>query len=463
MRISNLNFRYPIINNNIHKLIKKSDYEYSFSLSSVSFKNAQKEMLTDIDYKNAQQNLRSVIKKAKKEHCKTSLELYMLDTSKINGLQKDIKVFEGLTMKEIAFVLTNPNLLLNRGCSNNCVHCGYMALPKDRHYLNRLSYEDFKLFLEGVKELDNRLGSDVSACTSIRTFGDSDCMEIELTDAAGKNYDYTDCLEEISNSGFDGPLFDTCGWAQNSEKMQKRAEKFVEYIIKPENQNKVSSINISLNPFHSIVAKSTENAMKAKLFKAHDLLKKYIDRMANVLYTFTPILDTNIRFHFLARTLSSKQTNTLFNDKTLAKLQASTLKRLKKMYLEDLNSDKKCVKSMDDIDRYMRLYSGLIKGADTYQGDEIVPWGRAENLFKKPVSTFDKRKEITENKLKYNEYRGMEQIINPNGRVSLLNKDITVPTDITLNFQNKEKETRVFAHQISDLEYIAEKRLLIKQ
>ena len=53
------------------------------------------------------------------------------------GIQKGIHIFDGLNMKEIAFIFNNLNLLaVKRGCSNGCLHCFADAKPAKRFPTN---------------------------------------------------------------------------------------------------------------------------------------------------------------------------------------------------------------------------------------------------------------------------------------------------------------------------------------
>ena len=81
----------------------------------LSFKGSQLTPLTDLEYETAKKNLQSEIENAERKVGKRRwITLDDLNLDKINGIQKDIKVFEGLTMKEISFILKSPTLLMNR-------------------------------------------------------------------------------------------------------------------------------------------------------------------------------------------------------------------------------------------------------------------------------------------------------------------------------------------------------------
>ena len=92
--------------------------------------------------------------------------IYNLNLDKLNGIQEGIKVFDGLNMKEIAFVSQSIlEVAVNRGCNNMCAHCYADAKPhikEDETHINKMSWNDFTNLTEGYKELNKRLGFDIT-------------------------------------------------------------------------------------------------------------------------------------------------------------------------------------------------------------------------------------------------------------------------------------------------------------
>ena len=71
----------------------------------------------------------------------------------IDGLQYGIKVFKGLTMKEIQYLSENLHVIaVKRGCKNMCAHCYADAKPQNRE----MSWEDFTAITRGFKTLRKR-------------------------------------------------------------------------------------------------------------------------------------------------------------------------------------------------------------------------------------------------------------------------------------------------------------------
>ena len=462
------NNEYYVFNSNIRKdkitnqnsknnSINFKNYS-SNNTSYLSFKGSQRVPFTDEDYNNAKKNIPSLILEAKKKKPGHNyFNLYELDNlERINGIQKGIKVFDGLTINEIAFILKSPKVLLNRCCSNNCIHCAYMATPSSDKTLDKISYEDFVSLIDGISELQNRVGENIIIADSIGTFYDSDCMEIELKDRNGNVYDYIDCIELLNSKKLAPPIFDTSGWNPKSKKHQKRAEKFVEYLQKPQNSKKISQLNISINPFHIIFAKAMELKSKFRFIKAKKMEENYVDRMANMLFTFTPLQDTDVHWGVLARAIPENKTKTKYNYNALYRLQIKIIDALAKRYKQDLMGENKFIKNSNDLNRYLEFYKRIIMGTEEYPS--IDPIGRAESFFNDSEieNPLEERKKSMIKGLDNDNIKYYARLINPNGKILLLNDDISVETDLELNFENKGKVVKPFAHQITGYIYTAQ-------
>ncbi len=423
-------------------IIKNSAFVYN---RMFSFKGSQVKPLTDKDFQNAKNNLLLVKNEAKFYNPNTALNLQHLNLEKLNGLQKGIRVFNGLSMKDIGFILKNPSLLLNRGCPNNCIHCAYMATPYSTQTYDKMSFEDFTSFVDGIEELQNRIGKDVSICPKLNLFLDSDCMNIEVKDKNNKVYDYIDCVDYMNFDVFPPVLFDTAGWNPHSDKMQKRAEKFVDYVLKPENENKFM-INLSVNPYHILMAKSQEEKSKLHFIKSKELQDRYVDRIANALFTFSPLLNTKNEINIIERAVPKASSKSKLNMTFLHKLNFKILNKLENLYEVDYLNDKKIVKSKSQISDYLEIYKNKLK--PKFYDSEVLPWGRAESLFKPPFISKDSRISVLKNSLQRGDVDGFSSIVNPNGSVCLLKDDISAKTDLSFNFENKDKIVKSVANEI---------------
>lgn len=91
---------------------------------------------------------------------KSNVKNYYLNA--LEGIQKDIKGFEGLSLKQIAFAAKDMQVLTaKQGCYNNCVHC-YPAARKPVKqkggFVNSILFEDLKTYTDSYIELKNRTG-----------------------------------------------------------------------------------------------------------------------------------------------------------------------------------------------------------------------------------------------------------------------------------------------------------------
>ena len=243
----------------------------------------------------------------KKNLCKCNLE-------KLEGAQVGLKSFEGLTMKQIAFALTDLHAItMVSGCTNHCLHCYANAQP----YFKRSPYEDFEQLCNDIKELENRTGA--KPCYHhgkgyISIGFDTDGLDSHLFDKKGNKHDLIDMAKLVYETTGYKSVFDTNGW--DSDEKQKIAEDYVNKLIKDNNHEYFLQINVSINPFNpkyvkalsygyhpdkdnlyapfkniSLDQETTREAIPEDLEKARELYTKYIKRTAKTLITFKPILN----------------------------------------------------------------------------------------------------------------------------------------------------------------------------
>ncbi len=394
-----------------------------------------------------------------------NLDLYNFDLNKLNGIQEGIKVFDGLNMKEIAFVANSvAEIAVNRGCRNICVHCYANAkapINETSNQINKMSWNDFSALTDGFEELNKRMGFSVfnrknNKHPMVIPFHDADCSEVLLKDNNGTEHDFIDIAERLKKV-FNLPVyFDTSGWNIKDAKAQKRMEKYVEYYSKPENFNKLEQINLSINPFHSMYAKSLELKQNNKPELAAKIYDLYTTRMANVLYTMTP-LQKNPNFNFIARaTANNSKVPEGFKEKDLRLMFMDILDKLNDLYKADLNGNQKLVKNEDEMFEFFdNFYHEL---------NEISTSISIAERSSKIVSPNDKM--VMESKMRQEQSindvmsiksirdfrkvnkdmdRHFHGIIDANGNYYLTTYHVSFPTEIKLNFENKDKKTAPIA------------------
>ena len=394
-----------------------------------------------------------------------TLDLYMFDLNKLDGIQEGINVFKGLNMKEIAFVAdTVAEITVNRGCRNICAHCYASAkapIKETANQINKMSWNDFTSLTDGFEELNKRVGFPVVVQKKNKhamaiTFHDADCSSIILKDNEGKEHDFIDIAERLDKAFHLPVLFDTAGWNIQDVKAQKRMEKYVEYYSKSENFKKLEGFNLSVNPFHAMYAKSLELKQNRKPELAEKLYDLYTTRMANVLFTLTP-LQKNPNFEFIARSAANdSKVPKGFKEKDLRVLYMDILGKVNNLYKKDMKSAQKVVKNEDEAFEYFNNYYkrlenisptiGMSARAEKFvdKNDEIAKFGerrKQQNI--KDIQSLKRIKDLRKlNKDMNNHFYG---IIDANGDYYLTTFHTSFPTEIKFNFENKGKITATIA------------------
>ena len=389
----------------------------------------------------------------------------------IDGLQYGIKVFKGLTMKEIQYLSENLHVIaVKRGCKNMCAHCYADAKPQNRE----MSWEDFTAITRGFKTLRKRFeGLDIYGKNNPVTrddllsqttelFYDADCMDLAIKDKKGRVYDFTELSTELYDSLGRRTAFDTSGWNRNNPKMQVRAEKYAEYFSSPENMEKLNAFNVSFNVFNASYVASRKALKNGDFDKAKRLRARYVDNMANTLFTFTPLID-NPKFHILARSFDFKAKNANgFNPKNLRNLAQDIIERVAELYHQDLNGSRKYIKSQNMMDEKMVNLIMKMNHLDT----ELNSSGRMKKFMEEfgikanLLEYDDGMKKVIEDLKKTGRYHRyiMQRMIDADGKVYHMNYARFIPTEIQLNIPNKNIPSPKLANLQED--FVLTKELL---
>lgn len=389
----------------------------------------------------------------------------------IDGLQYGIKVFKGLSMKEIQYLSENLHVIaVKRGCKNMCAHCYADAKPQNRE----MSWEDFTAITRGFKTLRKRFeGLDIYGKNNPVTrddllsqttelFYDADCMDLAIKDKKGRVYDFTELSTELYDSLGRRTAFDTSGWNRNNPKMQARAEKYAEYFSSPENMEKLNAFNVSFNVFNASYVASRKALKNGDFDKAKRLRARYVDNMANTLFTFTPLID-NPKFHILARSFDFKAKNANgFNPKNLRNLAQDIIERVAELYHQDLNGSRKYIKSQNMMDEKMANLILKMNHLDT----ELNSSGRMKKFMEEfgikanLLEYDDGMKKVIEDLKKTGRYHRyiMQRMIDADGKVYHMNYARFIPTEIQLNIPNKNIPSPKLANLQED--FVLTKELL---
>lgn len=433
----------------------------SFAYSPIYFQGLNLNRLRAEEYLNG---IRQEIKRQNIKLNRRETEIYDFDLNKLEGIQEGIEVFEGLNFKEIAFIArTLFSVNTNRGCYNMCSHCYANAMPpvkESETLINKMSWEDFESLTNGFKELNRRLGFYISAPKLggfnggeryITAFHDADCMTLNLVDREGNRHDFIDIANALSESTGFRSIFDTTGWTPTDKRMQERAEKFAKYYSRPDNKDKLFQFNISINPFHSLYTKSVEEKRAGNTQRAEKFRRLYIDRIANALYTFTPLINTR-SFSFILRGFDSGDIGKLgkgFTMEDLYKLNQEILMKLETKYLDDLAGERKYIKSKKRINYYLGILKDIM---DLQYSDGVIlvdktrlikNVGKDNNYYQDSMKQVKKDIDTIKSSCAPTDFidKQMAGIVDSNGDYYITTYYTTFPTELKLNFINNGKKT----------------------
>ena len=402
---------------------------------------------------------------AKKSKFKNRLfnkKLCNLNFEKYEGIQKGLKTFEGLSLKQIAFALTDLHSInLITGCKNHCLHCYANAQP----FIKQYPFEDLVQICNDIKELKNRLGVSPTYHHSLSYTDcsfDSDALDCHLFDKKGNKHDFIEIAKLIKENLGAAPVFDTNGWKRKDKEKQKIAEEYVEKLLKDNNYKNFYQINISINPFrpeYVRVLKSgysldelyqpirkvgddfeQEEALLSDDYKKYrDLYTDYVKDVANTLITFKPLLKTK-KLQTIIRALDNN------------------IEEMKGFRINDFRETLKHI--MQEL--YLRSFCGLLNKNELKEFQKIlskyntrifIASGRMENFYKhknpngiKNIKRIDPEKKLAESnyeRIKTNKklsaaFMRYLKMISADGRVYLYDNYSIIPTDIKLNLSTKE-------------------------
>lgn len=454
----------------------------SFAYNSFSKKNANIKFGQNIA---SVHNLESILQKKLKLRrflasiigAENNPKAYNLE--KLDGIQKGIKIFEGLSLKEIGFISDKlHHILAIRGCFNNCSYCYAGAkkiIKRADNFTTTALFEDLKALFKGYEELKNRSGIDFFYSAKNKQLQslvfDSDNIEVAIPDKNRNIHEFPEINRLIYKlTGMKG-IFDTSGWATKSEKYQKRAERIVGYYAKDNNIQELYQFNISINPFHGTLEKVKELKKQGKKEVAERIYQKHIERITNALFTCIPI-SAKEEFNTIKRAINDNVPNM---DGYYAR---DELKLLNDIFIEfsnqckqDLATNKKYIKTEKQLDDVLKIYkeklglstktkieddieTGLTAGAKLEQlikenNPDMDDIGFAR-LFSGIIHTNEDLYNL-KTKRKYNSSsEKYNKIIDVNGKIYLTDNYTVIPTDIQLNFLNREKSTQPFSTAIKD-------------
>lgn len=394
-------------------------------------------------------------------------KLYNCNLNKLEGIQEGLKTFEGLSMKQIAFALTDLHSInMIRGCINHCLHCYANAQP----FFSRAPFESFKQIMDDILALKKRIGINPVSHRGdkyVDCYFDADGLNMHLFDKEGKKHDAVELGTLIHKSTGMKAVFDTNGWDRNDREKQKIAEDYVKKLLKNKNSKHFYQINISLNPFNPNYVKALKDGYNPETYspfipidevmnpkeptplkKAEERYREYVKNEANILFTFTPLLLKG-KLGAIIRGLDKKipkMEGCYLEDYTTT--LSNILGNLEWLYRADLIGEQKVIKNEKMLKKAMRLYLKRLNK----NSDFLFSSGRMEKFYKvkhngslKGIEKIDNlRKRSKRNFAKLMMTKKLSSVdlmylkmINSDGKVFLYDNYAVIPTDIQLNTGNK--------------------------
>ena len=368
----------------------------------------------------------------------------------LEGLQYGIKVFKGLSMKDIQYLSENLHVVaVKRGCSNMCGYCYADAKPSNIE----MSFEDFSSIADGFKTLRRRMhgldlfGKNIPIDDPIykttELFYDADCMNLVLKDRNGNAHDFTELAAKVYNDIGRQTVFDTFGWYHKNPLMQKRAERYAEHFSKPENMKQLKAFNLSFNPFNASYIASVKSRRAGDIQKAARLRDRFTTNMANALFTFTPLLKYP-EFNVMVRSFPPGTKNAAeFDGNATFELILETINKVSALYQNDLNGAKKYVKSQRDIDDFLEI---LITAKFNQIETGLNSAGRMKEFLKEfnIKAKLQNHEKIVKPMIEDLQENGRShecmalRLIDTDGMVYHMNYAKFIPTEIQLNLSNKD-------------------------
>ena len=266
-------------------------------------------------------------------------------------------------------------------------------------------------------------------------------MDIAVKDKKGRLHDFIDLTNELHGSLGRKTVFDTSGWNPDNKKLQERAEKYAQYFAKPENMDKLNAFNFSFNCFNASYIAGVKALKSGDSEKYLRLKDKFTGRIANALFTFTP-LAKNEKFNVMTRCFGFDARNAKYFDiPAMVWLRENVLENLEYLYSADLNGAQKYVKNEKDIKSFTNLMADKMNGFDC----SLNSSGRMKQFMKDfnikaPMQDHTETSKIMFEDLqqngRYHKYLAMK-LIDTDGRVYHMDYARFFPTEIQLNIKDK--------------------------
>ncbi|MBP3923753.1 hypothetical protein J6E39_00745 [bacterium] len=362
------------------------------------------------------------------------------DLTRVEGLQYNLPMLKNMNMKQINVILDSihhKNLFypVIRGCNHRCSYCFLDANAP----IKRISFEDFKQTIDDLSEMTKRMlyktDNRPNKKAASFLFYDSDGSQVFLKDKDGKIHEFPELNAMIYDLTGTRGIFDTAGWNPKSKEIQARMERMVNYYCDNKRElNKISSFNLSINPFEGLYDKATQYKNKGNIEGFERLKKLYIDMVVNMLTTFTPLI-RNKNVKILCRAYPDSVVSRAYDG-----YKHSDALKLRQEIIE------KYLEKNTDNCEYDNNIQDIIERIFVVNSNIIGKGGR-NNTFK----TFMDQAEANswdeywkQKNKKVNALKQQMALVDINGKIYLGNDFYLCGTDLQLDYQNPiEKKLRI--------------------
>lgn len=226
---------------------------------------------------------------------------------------------------------------------------------------------------------------------------------------------------------------------------------------------KLSAFNVSFNVFNASYIASVKALKKGDIQKAKDLRERFVNNMANTLFTFTPLVE-NPKFDILVRTFGFNSKNSKYFDiSAMYSLIDEVLKKVEIFYKSDLNGPQKYIKTSSDYEKKLNCLKNKLSKIDTGLNSS----GRMKS-FMKEFGIIDKNMlqydDSVKNLAEDIQQRGRfhryitHRLIDTDGKVYHMTYASFFPTEIQLNITGKDKPAPALANLYKD--FLIERKLI---
>ena len=376
-----------------------------------------------------------------------------INPADIEGIQKGIPLFDDgdcfVPMSDIDFVTHGLETVdLFRDCDLGCTHCLKNAVPNSKNNRSIL-FEDLTRFTEGFKTLNERLGfNTLNGNKYINIIDDSNPTDYPIKGLT-RDHSVAESVRLIYGNLGIPVLFVTSGWNPKSESAQKSAEELAKEFT--QNPKCLKSFEVSINPFMGIMENSRRAKLSGDTERADMYREMYTDRMANTILTFFDLFKgEEPKGKLIYRHANNFDGNELVGEKETGKLYSEIYEKLKNELGEKI--EEAPILKPEKVTKFDK--SHLIEPSG--RGRQYFPYGYNMNLQSELISETskwdamtadEKRKFLRDSSIKCVDINGKVYSTFPAVGVRYENSpiELTVPTDVKLNYLNKSKTSPVFS------------------